>query len=152
MAEPIPFNSPSCDPTQELERRLAEAPRKHGEALLVAYDVLTEAHRQGILDALHGAIGARDKIMGTVSSYGVEPLGSNAMRNLFAIGRLLGSLDPEAISRLSRDMEAAVEAHEREKKPPTLLQLFERMRDPQTRRGLSLLTYMLAALGKAGKQ
>jgi uncharacterized protein YjgD (DUF1641 family) len=152
MAEPIPFTRPACDPTQEVERRLAEVPRKHGEALLVAFDVLSEAHRQGILDALHGAIGARDKIAATVSDYAAEPLGSNALRNLLALGSLLGSLDPEPISEFSREAKAAVEAHKREKKPPSLLQLFERLRDPATRRGLSLLTYMLAALGKARKQ
>ena len=46
MANPLPFKLAITDPHQELERRLARAPREHAEALLVAWDLLQTAHQQ----------------------------------------------------------------------------------------------------------
>jgi uncharacterized protein YjgD (DUF1641 family) len=44
-----------------------------------------------------------------------------------------------------------MESQREEKAPPTLWQLFKRLREPGTRRGLSFLTSVLAALGRARK-
>ena len=117
----------------------------------VAYDLLEEAHRQGILDALHGAIGAKDTIAATLAHYSAEPIGVGALRNLLILGKLLGTLDPELTSRLGSETNAALDSHRRETEPPSLWQLFQRMRQPEARRGLSLLTSVLAALGRATK-
>jgi uncharacterized protein YjgD (DUF1641 family) len=151
MANPIAFTPVSMDPSLELQSRLAAAPRQHAEALLVAYDLLGEAHRQGILDALQGLVGSRDKIMGTLSDYAAQPLGIQAMRNALAIGRLLGTLDPNPISHFSKEAQTAMETHRQEKGPPSLWQIFKRLRQPETRRGLSFLTLMLGALGRASQ-
>ena len=151
MANPIAFTPKSVDPKLELQRRLAAAPNEHAEALLVAYDVLDEAHRQGILDALHGAIGARDTIFAILARYSAQPISVNALRNLLALGKLLGTLDPEFIARFTNETAVAAESHSRETQPPSLWQIFKRMRLPDTRRGLSLLTSMMAALGRAAK-
>jgi uncharacterized protein YjgD (DUF1641 family) len=148
MANPISFTPRAVDPKQELQLRLADAPRQHAEALLVAYDVLEEAHKQGILDALHGAIGAKDTILGLMAKYAAEPESVSGLRNLIALGKVLGSLDPEPISRLSKEMSTAMQNHRKEEKPPTLWQLFKRVRQPEARRGLSFLTSILAALGR----
>jgi uncharacterized protein YjgD (DUF1641 family) len=150
MANPIAFTPKTVDAKQELQRKLAAAPNEHAEALLVAYDLLEEAHRQGILDALHGAIGAKDSIAGMLAKYAVEPASVNAARNVIALGRLMGALDPEPISNFSRQVREATESHPgRETKAPTLLQLFKGIRRPEVRRGLSLLTLALGALGRA---
>ena len=69
MANPIHFVPKQVDPKLELGRRLAAAPTEHAEALLVAFDLLEEAHRQGVLDALHGAIGAKDTIVASLAAY-----------------------------------------------------------------------------------
>jgi uncharacterized protein YjgD (DUF1641 family) len=139
----------SVDPKLELQRRLSAAPTEHAEALLVAYDLLEEAHRQGVLDAIHGAIGAKDTIMASVTAYLAEPMSIHAIRNLLALGKVLGTLQPEPLSRVSKAMFEAAEEHKREKDPPGLWQLFKRMRTPEARRGLSLMTRMLGAVGAA---
>jgi uncharacterized protein YjgD (DUF1641 family) len=151
MANPISFTPKAVDPKLELQRRLAAAPNQHAEALLVAYDLLEEAHRQGILDALHGAIGAKDTILGILAKYSVEPESINGLRNLMALGKILGSLDPEPLSKLSKEMASAMESHRTERETPSLWQIFRRIREPESRRSLSLLTSVLAALGRATK-
>ena len=91
MAKPIAFAPKSADPKLELQRRLAAAPNEHAEALLVAYELLDEAHRQGILDLLPGAIWAKDSLLETIADYSAQPMCVNAMRNLLALGKLLGT-------------------------------------------------------------
>jgi uncharacterized protein YjgD (DUF1641 family) len=151
MANPIAFTPESVDPKLELQRRLAAAPNDHAEALLVAYELLDESHRQGILDALHGAIGARDTIFAVLAGYSAQPLSVNVLRNLIALGKLLGTVDPESIASFTKEAAAAAENHARESQPPSLWQLFKRMRRRDTRRGLSLLTSMMGALGRAAR-
>jgi uncharacterized protein YjgD (DUF1641 family) len=149
MANPISFVPKAVDPRLELQRRLSAAPTEHAEALLVAFDLLEEAHRQGILDALHGAIGAKDKIVASLAAYSAEPMSVQAIRNLLALGKILGTLDPEPLSKISKAMFEAAETHRSEAEPPTLWQLFKRIRTPEARRGLSFATRMLGALGSA---
>jgi uncharacterized protein YjgD (DUF1641 family) len=149
MAAPISFKPREVDPKHELQLRLDAAPTEHAEALLVAWDVLEEAHRQGILDALHGAIGAKDTIVGILAKYSAEPLSVNALRNLLILAKAFGSVDPEFLRGVSEQTSAAVEAHRAEAKPPSLWQLFRRLFQPEARRGLSLATQLLAALGRS---
>jgi uncharacterized protein YjgD (DUF1641 family) len=152
MANPISFKPKAVDPKLELQRRLAAAPNDHAEALLVAYDLLEEAHRQGILDALHGAIGAKDTIVGLLAKYSAEEISVNAIRNLLALGKVLGTLDPGPLSQLSKEMTSAMETHKSEKEPPSLWQLFRHANQTEARRGLSFLTLMLSAFGRATKR
>ncbi len=149
MAQPIEFIPTHADPRTELQRRLAEAPSEHAEALLVAYDLLDEAHRQGLLDAIHGAISARDTIFGLLAKYSADPAFITAMRNILGFTKILGAIDPGPLSRLSKETLDAMETHRREERPPSLWQIFKRMRQPETRRGLSFLTLMLGSLGRA---
>jgi uncharacterized protein YjgD (DUF1641 family) len=149
MANPISFVPKAVDPKLELQRRLSAAPTEHAEALLVAFDLLEEAHRQGILDAIHGAIGAKDTIVASLAAYTAEPMSIHAFRNLLALGKILGTLEPEPLSRVSKAMFAAAEKHQADKEPPSLWKLFKRMRTPEVRRGLSFTALMLGALGEA---
>ena len=149
MANPIAFTPKEADPRVELQRRLDAAPTEHAEALLVAYDLLEEAHRQGILDALHGAVHAKDTIVSLLAKYAAEPVNLNALRSLIAFGKLVGSLDPEPLANMASETYRAMEAHKLEQKPPSLWQLFRRMTRPEARRGLSFATLMLEALGRA---
>jgi uncharacterized protein YjgD (DUF1641 family) len=152
MAKPIAFVPKSTNPQLELQHRIAAAPREHAEAILAAYDLLAEAHRRGILDALQGAIRARDTIAGTVADYAAQPEGINAMRNLLALGKVLGAMDPEPLSRFSKEAYSALETHKLEQVPPTLWELFKRLRHPDTRRGLSLLMVLLSGVGRASRR
>ena len=149
MANPIAFKPKSVDPRHELQRRLDAAPMEHAEALLVAYDLLEEAHKQGILDALHGLVGAKDTIAGLLAKYAAEPISVNAIRNLMALGKVLGTVDPDPISRLSKEMAGAMEQHKIEQEPPSFWQLIKRATSADARRGLSFATLMLGAFGRS---
>jgi len=149
MANPLPFKPPPVDPRTELNRRLEAAPTEHAEALLVVWDILQAAHDQGTLDAVHGLVTARDTIFAQLSEYAKQPEGIALLRNLLGLGAVLGSLDPEPISKLSRELREAMESHRRQTKAPSLLQLFKGLFKPEVRRGLSFLTLALGALGRA---
>ena len=56
MAKPIAFKPITVDFKADLVRKLEKAPAEHAEALLLAYDVLEEAHKKGLLDLLHGVV------------------------------------------------------------------------------------------------
>ena len=71
------------------------------------------------------------------------------MRHVIAVGQMVGSFDPEPISNLAREAYTAMETQRRESRPPSLWQLFKRMTHPDARRGLSFVTSMLGALGRA---
>jgi hypothetical protein len=69
MANPIPFKPALVDPRTELTRRLEAAPTEHAEALLVAWNILQTAHDEGVLDTVHGLIGAKDTIFAKLAEY-----------------------------------------------------------------------------------
>lgn len=149
MAKPLPFVPKKADPRMELQRRLEAAPMEHAEALLVAYELLGEAHRQGVLDMLHGAMRAKDMIATEAARYGADPALINAVRHVIAVGKMVGSFDPEPISALSREAFNAMESHKAQREAPSMWQLAKKMFHEDTRRGLSFVTSMLAALGRA---
>jgi uncharacterized protein YjgD (DUF1641 family) len=151
MAIPIAFSPKQADARTELQARLASAPLVHAEALLVAYDLLEAAHDQGILDALHGAISAKDTIVEELAKYTADPINVNLLRHVLAVGKMIGSFDPEPVSQFSKEAVDAMANHRREEQPPSLWRIFKRMLAPDTRRGLSFLTLMLGALGRAVK-
>ena len=147
MANPLPFKPTRTDPRTELQRRLAEAPTKHAEALLVAWDILESAHDQGILDTLHGLIEARDTIAGKLAEYAQTAEGITALRNIFAAGKILAALDPETLNHLSKSIVTASQQQKVEQKPPSLWQLFKRAKSEDGRRGLSFITLLLVSVG-----
>lgn len=149
MANPLPFKPATADPRTELQRRLAEAPTEHAEALLVAWDILETAHDQGILDALHGLIGAKDTIAGKLAEYAKTPEGIAGIRNLLAAAKIVAALDPETLDRLSKSVVTASAQHQQEQKPPSLWQLFKRTNSEDGRRGLSFATLLLASVGRS---
>jgi len=151
MANPLRFKPAPVDPRTEMQRRLAEAPTEHAEALLVAWDILQSAHDQGLLDAVHGLISAKDTIAGKLAEYARQPEGIAGIRNLLATAKVLTALDPETLDRLSRSIINASDEHKREQKPPSLWQLARRANSEDGRRGLSFLTLLLSGLGKSLK-
>lgn len=151
MANPIAFKPNPVDPKLELERRLAEAPMEHGEATLVAWDVLQTAHDEGILDLVQGLLGAKDTIAGKLAEYAKLPEGVAGMRNLLAFAKILTALDPEVLNCMASALDAASTQHKRELKPPSLWQIGRRLASEDSRRGLSFMTLLLSGLGKSLK-
>jgi uncharacterized protein YjgD (DUF1641 family) len=151
MAKPIAFIPITVDFKADLRRRLEEAPAEHAAALLAALDVIEVAHREGILDLLHGMIGAKDTIAAQVARYAALPEGIAGIRNLLTAAKILTELDPEILDHLSRSVVNATHEHKREQKPPSLWQLARRANSEDGRRGLSFLTLLLSSLGKSLK-
>ena len=139
------------DPQQELERRLARAPREHAEALLVAWDLLQTAHDKGILDLAQGLVGGRDIIATELAAAANTPESISAVRNLIAIGRILASLDPGMLDHLAKALDVAARQKQVEERPPSLWRLFRRMTSDDGRRGISFVTTVLTGLGRSTK-
>jgi uncharacterized protein YjgD (DUF1641 family) len=152
MAKPVAFKPITVDFKADLQRRLEKAPDEHAAALLAAYDVLEAAYDQGLLDILHGMIASKDTIITTLSRYAKEPEGVAGIRNLLTAAKILTELDPEVLEVVSKAMSNATLEHQKEQKPPSLWQLFQRSTSEDGRRGLSFLTLMLSGLGRSLKR
>jgi uncharacterized protein YjgD (DUF1641 family) len=151
MAKPIPFKPVTVNFKADLEQRLDNAPKEYAAALLAALDVIEVAHREGVLDLLHGMIGAKDTIAAEIAKYAKQPEGVAGIRNLLTAAKILTALDPEVLDRLSTAMSTATEEHKREQTPPSLWHLTQRATSEDGRRGLSFLTLLLTSLGRSLK-
>jgi uncharacterized protein YjgD (DUF1641 family) len=144
MANPIHF-TPKVDPRKELERRLEAAPMQHAEALLVLFDVLEEAHDQGLLDLMHGAVGSKNAIAAKLAYYAKQPMTTQALRNLLILGELLGSFDPTILADTKN------EVLDRRNKPPSLWRLFRTAASSDGRRGMGMFLAFVCGAGKSAQ-
>lgn len=151
MAKPIVFQPLPVDPHLELMRRLDAAPREHAEALLVAYDILQSAHDKGLLDAVHGLVGAKDTIFATLARYAKTPEGIAGIRNLLEGAKIFTAIDPETLSLISTAVAKASAQYRQEQTPPSLLEISRRAMGEDSRRALSFMTLTLSSIGKALK-
>ena len=149
MANPLPFSPKPVDPRQELQRRLNAAPVEHGEAMLVAWDLLQTAHDQGLLDLIHGLVGAKDLIAGKLAEYAKLPEGVSGIRNLMGAAQLLMAIDPDVLLALTKAIDSAGTLHNQEGKTPGLFTLLRRATSEDSRRALSLTTLLLMEVGKS---
>ena len=151
MANPLQFKPPAVDPRTELNRRLAAAPEEHAEALLVAWDVLQAAHDQGVLDAFHGMIAAKDTIFGTLAEYAKLPEGAAGIRNFLTLTKIFAAMDPETLDKIAKAIVATEKEYQREQTPPGLWELARRANTQDSRRGMSFLTLLLSSIGRSLK-
>ena len=107
MAEPILNYKPEREEREELRCRLERAPLDHADALLAGIALLQAAEDHGVLDTLRGAIGAGGTLIGEASAYANTPEGIRTMRNLLAMARLLGELDPAWLDAVRRAVSAS---------------------------------------------
>jgi len=153
MAAPLPFKPDPVDPQLELMRRVEAAPREHAEALLAAWDFLQTAHDQGILELAQGLVGGRDAIIAKLAEAANTPDGINVMRNLIALGRIVASIDPDMLYKVSRALDRnPPRIRTADEKPPSLLALFRQFRAEDTRRGLAYGLDLLGVLGAATRE
>ena len=150
MAHPITFQPQPVDPQKELMQRVQNAPRDHAEALLAAWDLLESAHQKGALDLAQGLIGGRDIIAGKLAEAANSPDGVNAVRNFLALSRIVASLDPDMLYKVSRALDR--NPPRAAEKPPSLLSLFRQFRAEDTRRGLAYGLDLLAVIGTAARE
>ena len=145
MANPINFTPKRVDPRKELEHRLEAAPMEHAEALLVLFDVIEEAHDQGLLDLLHGAVGSKNAIAAKLAYYAKQPTSTQALRNLLILGELLGSFDPTVLAATKN------EVLDRRKDPPSLWSLFRQAASADGRRGMGMFLAFVCGAGKSAQ-
>ena len=94
MAQPIPFHAPGIDKREALRARLEQAPEKHAEAILAAYDLLQALHDRGILDVTTSALRASDELLEKVVDSANTPEAIRAIRNLMFWRQVLGRIEP----------------------------------------------------------
>jgi uncharacterized protein YjgD (DUF1641 family) len=149
MAQPIPLQVAPRDPQRELNVRLQEAPSKHAEALLAAYEVLQGMHDKGVLELARGTLGGGEKILGEFVAVASGPEAIRAFRNLLLLVKALGEIDPVLLSDLTRAApKALVQANTEERRPPGLFKLVSTFLKPDFRRGLSAVNDFLVVFGR----
>ncbi len=152
MSNPISFSPTSAASAISLQDSLRSSVsnhrRNHEEARIAGYEVLEEARRQGILDALHGLMGAKDTIVEELADYTNTPQSIAAIRNLFILTRALGRFEPESLSALATNVSASMREGD-QGPPPTLWGLLRRLNQQDVRRGLAVLLGIAGALGRS---
>jgi uncharacterized protein YjgD (DUF1641 family) len=147
MAEAIRDFNPRRDAREELRHRIEAAPVDHAEALLSAYKLLQAAHDHGATDLLRGAIGASDAIIGKASEFANTPEGTRALRNLLALARLLGEIDPTLLDAAAEALSKS--RRERESRPPSVLGAIRGLVSPEALRAVSRLSEIMHSFGAA---
>ncbi len=149
MAKNISSPPPPRDPREELRARLEHAPLEHAEAVLSLYEVLQGMHDSGALEALRGALGAKDRIMEELAGLANTPESVRGIRNLIILAKALGSIDPGALQAVAGVVPDALSRIKAESpNPPSLWALLKAFQSPEARRGLAAAALTLEQLGK----
>ncbi|MGH9615750.1 MAG: hypothetical protein ACRD28_03335 [Acidobacteriaceae bacterium] len=144
MAEPIRTYTPQRNQSEELRTKVEDAPVRHGEAFLSAFQLLQEAKDHGVLDVLRGAIGKGDAIVGKAAEYANSAEGVRGMRNLLALSRAFANLDPAKVDAVAK----AITRHRGEaSNPPSLLKTIQRLTSRESRRTLATIAAASEAFG-----
>ncbi len=154
MAVPLAFKPAPIDVHQELMHRVEAAPREHAEALLGAWDLLQAAHDQGLLEILHGLLGGRDIIAEKLAVAAKSDEAVALIRNAMALSRIVAAFNPDMLQRMAQSVEGAIAppaGGAQPSEPPSLWQLFGKLREPDTRRGMGFALEMLNAFGRSTK-
>jgi uncharacterized protein YjgD (DUF1641 family) len=150
MAKPIPLELPKRDPREELHSRLEQAPIEHAEAVLASFEVLQGLHNSGVLELLRGVLGGGDKVLEIVVDASQTPETIRGIRNLIIMTKILGSMDPELLKKLTEaipDVLVGV-AKAQETEPPGFWETLRILRSKNLRRGLAVANNLLEALGR----
>lgn len=89
----VPKNS-----RNDLIRRLEEAPEKHAEAILNAYDLLQRMHEKGLIDIANGLLSASDTVIERVADVVSSKQAITALRLALIGANLLDFVDPDKVA------------------------------------------------------
>jgi uncharacterized protein YjgD (DUF1641 family) len=124
----------------ELIRRVEEAPTKHAEAVLAAYDLLQRLHEKGMINLLNGLLSAGD----TVVDRAVDVISSRetvtALRIGLIVSNLLSSIDPDKLHDVISNAG---------KESPSLLAIGKQAVSKDARRGMAAAVGLLNVFGEA---
>ena len=148
MAQPVPFRRfIPTDTKDEIAQQVENAPRDHGDALLLSLKLLQELHDTGTLDLLRGLVGRGDAVVKHVVDIISTPQMIDALRNLLSLGTLLTAISPDALHEAIHGR-----PEERDKKPPSLFAITKQMNSEEARVGLAAAVGLLTAFGGAIKK
>ena len=146
MAQPIS----SLPPHQNgagADRDLRESPHQHADAILSALELLQLLHDRGVLELLRGAVGAGDRLIGTLTAAVDTPESLRAIRNFILLTKLFGSIPPDILSSL---VHTVMEGAQREKtqRAPGVFELLRRLRSENSRHAIAVTLDLLESVGK----
>jgi uncharacterized protein YjgD (DUF1641 family) len=146
MAQPISY-IPATARGESAEDRLHQGAAVHADAILNGYEVLQLLQDRGVLDLVRGALGAGGEIVETVTSAVNTPDATRAIRNFILLSKFFGNIPPEILNSLAQTV---IEGSQRKKahKPPSLWQVFRRLRDANTRYALGVILDLAESFGK----
>jgi uncharacterized protein YjgD (DUF1641 family) len=147
MAQPIPLEIPPRNPRAELHSRLENAPEEHAEAVLAAYEVLQELHNRGVLEIMRGGLAASDELLQKVVDNAKTPEAIRAIRNLFLLQRILGTMEPKLLEGVVQAIPALAQATAEREQPPSFFTLLRRLASRDSLRGLAAAVDFLQAFG-----
>lgn len=149
MAQPIPLEVAPRNAREELRNRLERAPDEHAEAILAAYELLEEMHKQGLLEIARGALSAREEILRTLAADASTPAALRAIRNLLFWRRVLGSIEPDCFQTIFQAIpEGIARATSPREKPVTLFGLLRRITNKDSLRAIAAAIDILESFGR----
>jgi uncharacterized protein YjgD (DUF1641 family) len=149
MAQPIELDLPISDPRARLQSKLETAPAEHAEAILASYELLQALHEHGVLDLLRGLVGSGDKVVEIAAGAAKAPDSIRAIRNLLAIGQMLGSIDPELMETFTRGFPQILRAMQEQTKPIGFWRLALGFLNEDFRRGIAAVDAFIESFGKS---
>ena len=149
MAQPIPFHVPPVDHREVLRIKVEQAPAKHAEAILAAFDLLQALHDRGILDTVASAVRASDEMLEKVVDDVNTPEAIRAVRNLVFWQKILGSIEPKWFKGLVQAIpEGLATATAERDKPVRIWTLLRRALSKDSLRGVAAAIDFLESFGR----
>jgi uncharacterized protein YjgD (DUF1641 family) len=141
MATAVDFREfQPVDRREDLIRRVEQAPVKHAEAVLAAYDVLQRLHEKGLLDLINGLLSAGDTVVNHVADVVSSKQVVTTLRIALIFSNLLSSIDPDQLHAvIAGDVPES----------PSLFALGKQAISKDSRRGLAVAVGLVNLLGAA---
>ncbi len=150
MAKPIQLDIPARNREAEHRETLAKLPVEHAEALADLLALAEDLRRHNVINTLRGAVGAGGELVTYVAEAMAQPETARGMRNLIALGKLLGSINPELLETVQRSLPRSwrdPEARDDTTKAPSLWKVARTLTSPPARRALMGVGVVLAGVG-----
>ena len=129
-----------ADSREDLLRKVNEAPAKHAEAILAAYEVLEKLHEKDVLNLMKGLLGAKDTVVDHVADLVSSQEMVNLLRLSLLAGNLLKDINPDDLHSVLKEAEG---------EPPSLFQIARRMTSKNARRAMGAAGGLLNVFGAA---
>ena len=150
MAKPIQLDIPPRNVEEEHRRMLATLPVEHAEALADLLALAEDLRRHNVINTLRGAVGAGGSLITYLSEAMAQPEAARGLRNLIALTKLLGSINPELLETVQRSLPGSWRdpaARDDTSKTPSLWRVARTLTSPPARRALMGVGVVLAGVG-----